>query len=179
MKHTFLKLVVVGVLMASVNVEADVVASPASASSDNAPLLFVQTAKTATLTADAKTPNAYTLTLNDVNPSVLWFTDRPGRAAGSVGIKKFVAAWGNTNDKDNFKVDHPNAALLSVSIEQDDSGKETAPVFTLSQPNYDAAQHRMTYHVVLVQGSDKPLKTRMKDVAVFVDANAGGRPTLW
>ncbi len=179
MKKSFLHLAAASFILISAQAMADQaqatsMASPVTQAKAAEPLLFVQTAQTASLTPDAKTPNAYTLTLNGVNPQVLWFMDRPGRTAGNMGMKKFVAAWKNTTDKDNFKIDHPNAALLSVSMEEDDSGKETAPVFTISQPNYDADHKTMTYHAVLVNGSDKPLEMDMKDVAVFIDSKTPG-----
>ncbi len=68
---------------------------------DNPEFLYVLSAKSGTYEGDR-------LTLKGV-PLIVYFSDRPDRIAGHVGLEKFVEAWGK--GPDSFKVDPPNAAL--------------------------------------------------------------------
>src|SRR5262245_2992908 len=73
--------------------------TPASAS---AQLLFVQTARGVSF-EDGR------LTLHDVSPTTLFFSDRPKRLAGHVTTLRFLADW--DDGKDSFASDPPNATL--------------------------------------------------------------------
>ena len=53
-----------------------------------------------------QTGQGYTLTLQAVDPKVLWFTDRPERHAGLMVTKKFITNW-----EKGFKNSQPNALL--------------------------------------------------------------------
>ncbi len=68
--------------------------------------LFVQNAKEAHL-ADG------VLTLKGVNPSTLYFSDRPDRIVGHVTTRKFVGHW--ATGKDSFEVNPPNAVLTILA----------------------------------------------------------------
>ncbi len=65
-------------------------------------LLFVQTARGVSY-ADGR------LTLREVAPTTLFFTDRPQRLAGHVATPRFLADWGR--GQDSFAADPPNATL--------------------------------------------------------------------
>lgn len=58
-------------------------------------LLFVQTAEGVTF----KSGSPATLTLKNVSPSVVFFSDRPKRMAGHVSMKGFLAAWRTCQDR--------------------------------------------------------------------------------
>jgi hypothetical protein len=66
------------------------VAGAAAASDDasKADFLFVQTADSMAFAADANR-----LTLRDVGPSTLFFTDRPERIAGNMSTESFIPFW--------------------------------------------------------------------------------------
>ena len=68
--------------------------------------LFVLTAESATL-ADG------VLTMGDVNPATLYFSDRPDRLAGHETTEEFVASWGEGDD--SFASKPPNATLSVLS----------------------------------------------------------------
>jgi len=74
-----------------------------------ADLLFVQNAKSITY-ADGK------LTLKDVNPITVMFTDRPERAAEHMTTKDFIPFW--SKGKESFLKDPPNAALSFLDHEE-------------------------------------------------------------
>jgi hypothetical protein len=68
--------------------------------------LFVLTAESATL-ADG------VLTMGDVNPATLFFSDRPDRIAGHQTTEAFVADWDQGDD--SFSSNPPNATLSALS----------------------------------------------------------------
>ena len=60
---------------------------------DNADFLFVQTAKGMSYAAHENR-----LTLRDVSPVTLFFSDRPDRIAGNMTTKRFVPFWSEGTD---------------------------------------------------------------------------------
>ncbi|PZR00961.1 MAG: hypothetical protein DI533_03385 [Cereibacter sphaeroides] len=126
---------------------------PASAegfAGEKADFLFVQTAREMSF-ADG------TLTLKNVSPVTLFFTDRPERIAGNMSTEKFIPFW--SEGKDSFLSDPPNADL---SILQDGVLKQV--VVVLKDPAYDGQD--LTYQVTVIDG-DIPASAR--DVSVFID----------
>ena len=64
--------------------------------------MFVQTAR-------GITSDGTTLTLRDVTPSTLFFSDRPQRVVGHMTTAEFVELWGEGDN--SFEADPPNAVL--------------------------------------------------------------------
>ena len=67
--------------------------------------MFVQTAR-------GITSDGATLTLRDVTPSTLFFSDRPQRVVGHMTTADFVELWGEGDN--SFEADPPNAVLSLV-----------------------------------------------------------------
>lgn len=55
------------------------------------------------------------LTLTDVSPVTVFFTDRLERIAGNMSTRVFVPFW--SEGKDSFAKDNPNANLSMISVE--------------------------------------------------------------
>jgi hypothetical protein len=72
---------------------------------DQAELLFVQEAQGIAFDGD-------TLTMKDVKPSILFFTDRPERVAGYWTLDEFMNEV--STGPDSFADDPPNATLVSL-----------------------------------------------------------------
>ncbi|TDI32199.1 MAG: hypothetical protein E2P03_06945 [Acidobacteria bacterium] len=72
---------------------------------DQAELLFVQEAQSIAF-------NGNTLTMKDVKPSILFFTDRPERVAGYWTLDEFMDEV--STGPDSFAADPPNATLVSL-----------------------------------------------------------------
>ncbi len=75
-------------------------------SSQQAELLFVQS-------AEAMSFEGKTLTLKNVSPAVIFFSDRPQRIAGHIKLSSFMQAWNEGSD--SFAEDPPNANLSTVN----------------------------------------------------------------
>ncbi|HUU25032.1 MAG TPA: hypothetical protein VMW68_05645 [Methyloceanibacter sp.] len=128
-----------------------------AAEEKTADFLFVQSAKS--MTFDSATNK---LTLENISPMTLFFTDRPERIAGNMKTTAFLPFW--SEGKDSFKSDPPNA---DVSIVDDKTMTQT--VVELQDPVLDG--DTLTYTVKLIKGDMPAAGT---DVAVFIDII--GRP---
>ena len=72
--------------------------------------MFVQVARTVT-------SDQTTLTMHDVSPSTLYFSDRPERVVGHLTTEQFVEQW--TEGPNSFFEDPPNAVLSYVGTGED------------------------------------------------------------
>jgi hypothetical protein len=117
-----------------------------------ADFLFVQTARGMSFdTATSK------LTLHDVSPVTLFFSDRPDRIAGNMRTTAFVPFW--STGKDSFLSDPPNA---DVSILEGKSLRQV--VVELKTPVLSG--NDLTYTVKVLQGE---MPGKGADVSVFID----------
>ena len=101
-------------------------------------VFFVQSAKSVEFDAGSGI-----LTLKDVSPVMIWFTDRPQHLAGHEMVQDFVGTWGK--GKDSFAVNPPNATL---SIFQDDHVQDA--VVMLSDPRLNGSD--LAYHIEILEG---------------------------
>lgn len=109
---------------------------PALAQAKQADFLFVQNAASMTY-ANGK------LTLKDVSPVTVFFSDRPERIAGNMATNVWVPFW--QDGKDSFAKDNPNANL---SILEKDKAFEDV-VVTLSNPLLSGNDLRYDVKVLL------------------------------
>jgi hypothetical protein len=102
------------------------------------------------------------LTLHNVAPTTLFFSDRPDRVTGHVSSPEFVDTWGE--GKDSFAADPPNAAL---SIFGDNQVHDV--VVVLSDPVRKGRQ--ITYTVAIL---DEEMPATGGPSSLFIDVI--GRP---
>ena len=122
-----------------------------------ADFLFVQTSKGMRFDK-----NTNKLTLTDVAPTTLFFTDRPERLAGNMKTTAFIPFW--SEGKDSFKSDPPNADLSILE------GKELKQVVVeLQDPVLNG--NDLDYTVKIISGE---MPATASDVSVFIDII--GRP---
>lgn len=134
-------------------------------------LLFVQTATAGTF---IQKDGRNILTLVDVSPSTVWFSDRPHRITGHEGTDIFVAKW--AEGKNSFADNPPNAALdISDSIKSTD-----VIIVELTNPVYSPESQTLQYDVIILQeateglthyakDADATIPTRFSKVALFID----------
>jgi len=128
------------------------VAQAQAADDANADFLFVQTAKSMAFAADRNR-----LTLHDVSPVTLFFSDRPERIAGNMATTDFVPFW--SKGKDSFLSDNPNADL---TILENDVLRQT--VVELRDPTITGGD--LHYTVKIISG-EMPILG--EHVSVFID----------
>ena len=133
------------------------VAVAAAGEEKKADFLFVQSAKSMSFD-----PATNKLTLDNVSPVTVFFTDRPERIAGNMKTTAFVPFW--SEGEDSFESDPPNA---DISIVDGKTLKQT--VVELQDPGLHC--NTLTYTVKILQGDMPAAGT---DVAVFIDII--GRP---
>ncbi len=97
------------------------------------------------------------LTLHDVSPTTLFFSDRPERIAGNMTTESFVPFW--SEGKDSFLSDPPNA---DISILENGTLRQT--VVVLEDPVLENGD--LHYTVKIIDG-DMPVLG--ENVSVFID----------
>ena len=83
------------------------------------------------------------LTLTDINPITVLFSDRPERLAGHMATDDFVPFWSEGDD--SFKSDPPNADLALL-----EDGKVENVVVTLHDPKLEGGN--LSYRVDVLEG---------------------------
>ena len=137
---------------------ADDDAEPAAdAGAEKAQFLFVQTARYAELKEG-------TLTLRQVSPTTIYFSDRPERIAGHVETQHMVEAMLEDEDPNSFSVNPPNATLSLL----DGEFVETV-VVKLGRPKLDVDE--LTFPVEVLAGAEA---LKGGPVSLFIDPI--GRP---
>ena len=147
----FLGFLAVSVLMGAEIARIGLAADPAPDKDKKVPMLFVQTAKGATL-VNGK------LTLKGVSPMTVYFSDRPTRVAGHIATNEMIPLW--SEGKDSFLKDPPNATLSTFTAD----GKVANVVVELKNPALSGDQ--MTYDVRVLQGK---LPDNVEAASLFVD----------
>ena len=119
--------------------------------------MFVQT-------AHGMTSDGTTLTLNEVTPSTLYFSDRPKRIVGHMTTTDFVNLWSEGDN--SFEEDPPNAVL--AFLEPGDEVPEDA-VVVIKQPRLQNGH--LSYSIETLEGT---VPTQTGPVTLFIDPF--GRP---
>ena len=99
------------------------------------------------------------LTLKDVSPTTVFFTDRPERAVGHVRNDKFLSSW--SEGKNSFKADPPNATL---SFFDGTGGRPALAVVVISNPRADGKN--LLYDARPLQGI---IPTQADEATLFID----------
>jgi hypothetical protein len=124
----------------------------AAKTTEQADFLFVQTARG--MSFDKATSK---LTLREVSPITLFFSDRPDRIAGNMRTTAFVPFW--STGKDSFLSDPPNA---DISILEGNTLRQV--VVELQAPALSG--NDLTYTIKVLKGE---LPGSGADVSVFID----------
>lgn len=119
--------------------------------------MFVQIARN--VTSDQSS-----LTLKDVSPSTLYFSDRPERVVGHMTTEQFVEQW--TEGPNSFFEDPPNAVLSYVGTGED---TPSDAVVVLRDPV--ATGSSLTYSIEVLDGT---VPAESGAVTLFIDPL--GRP---
>jgi hypothetical protein len=119
--------------------------------------MFVQIARMVT-------SDQTTLTLQDVSPSTLYFSDRPERVVGHMTTEQFVEQW--TEGPNSFAEDPPNAVLSYV-----DAGADVPEDAVVILRDPVASDGSLTYSIEVLDGV---VPAESGAVTLFIDPL--GRP---
>lgn len=142
----------------------------------NVTFMFVQTAQSETLVPVEGQENLYTLTLMEVAPQTIAFSDRPERIVVQAPMQQFLDGLG-------FSAENPpNAAIEILEADED----EDVAVVVLFDPIYDSASQTLQYNISILEEPDhsyavfnerhdKALPETFGPTALFID----DCPCLW
>lgn len=123
-------------------------------------LLFVQTAKEATITPNGD--GTVEILLAGIGVQTQYFADRPDRIAGLLDTEAFAAAFESV-----FADSLPNASLVGRLQGQD---ADFAVVVTAGSPVFDASAGTLTYTATLLEAEDIADRTFESEVVTALDA---------
>ncbi len=122
--------------------------------------MIVQTAASGTFTASPSEPETWLLSLSNIAPRVLLFTERPRREVGTTNIETFLNNTWNNPSSNNFNTKPPHAVLL---IHDTNEGHEEAVVISLSKPEYNHETGTLIYKTKILGKGDPETLSVMKD----------------
>ena len=126
--------------------------------------LYVQTAHSGSLSPEG-VDGKHTLTLNDVSPVTVYFSDRPDRETGHESTAEFIAEWGS--GEDSFAKNPPNAALDIIG---DDS--QSIAIVELMSAQYDVQEQILEYQVLILDDeTGGQIPEKFDEVALFIDSS--------
>jgi hypothetical protein len=109
---------------------------PVALASEKTELLFVQMSQ-------AMEFDGHKMTLSDMAPHVVWFTERPDRKSGHIALKAFLKGW--ETGENSFKADPPNAVLTLMDA------SDSPSIIVIRNPIYK--DNSLTYDVEILDGS--------------------------
>lgn len=115
----------------------------------------------------------YILTINDVIPYTIYFSDRPARDAGFVEMDQFI---------EGFSFDPNNPPNAAVMLSEGDEESDVV-IVELTEPQYDEATSTLTYTAKILQdyyfesewpqdlisGADDAIPEEFGKVAIVID----------
>lgn len=167
----------VAVLVPSFSLAAPNGSNLAFKNAPSAKFLFVIFAKHSTIKPIPGKPKTYLLTLNQVNPSVIYFTARPMRYTGHLSLTKLVNDWYNNS----FSNNPPNGVIASVHLNEDKNiwkGHSTSYGVELTRPVYTANKDKVTFVIIGLSGNQGkiPALSNPDYSALFIDGLYGACP---
>lgn len=134
-------------------------------------LLFVQTANSGTF---IQKDGRNILTLVEISPTTVWFSDRPHRITGHEATDLFIAKW--AEGENSFEENPPNAAIDIL----DGTENSDVIIVELYNPVYSPESETLQYDVIILEEATQGLTHYSKDmdstipdifskVALFID----------
>lgn len=134
-----------------------------------AQLLYVLTAKSNSIQQVAGKVNTYRLTLEGVDPKVVYMSDHPQRFAGDLPLTSFLKQWTQGTFKDN----PPNAVIkaLQKANPNHKQARTIRVAVELVNPSYDRQSNMLAFEIQLLKGNNTALAALSSgtDVALFID----------
>lgn len=146
-----------------------VFASSTSNQNKNAQLLFVMLAKHGAIQVVDKQKQTYQVSLKNVNPEVVYFSNRPIRESGHVDLTKFLNAWKNGS----FVQNPPNGVMEAVRLNAENKPVKTVSyAIVLTNPSYDKKNNEIHFDAKPLPGNPTALPDLAHSdyVAVFIDS---------
>lgn len=105
-------------------------------------LIYIQQAKVAELTNNPEKIGAYLLKIGGSDKTLVYFSDKPERDAGTLSLSQFVKTWQNTPQ---LKENPPNAVISFVKFKATSDKGVGADILQLSNPVYDFSTDTVTF----------------------------------
>ncbi len=121
---------------------SDEIIGVSETNSTNSELIYIQQAKVAELSHNPNRLGTYLLKVSGSDKTLVYFSDKPDRVAGTLTLSQFVKTWQNsTAVQDN----QPNAVISYMEFKATTECGVGADILQLSNPKYDAGTDTVTF----------------------------------
>lgn len=130
--------------------------------------MFLQSAKSGSLVPISAEKGSYLITLNNVDPYLSYFSDRPNRVTGLLPLDNFIKLWSHGSNK--FDTNPPNVAIETTKIKLFFDKKKATILATLTQPAYNKKTHQLSYRLTtLTTKLPRFKKAKLGFTELFID----------
>ncbi|MCH9632986.1 MAG: hypothetical protein S4CHLAM6_13370 [Chlamydiae bacterium] len=105
-------------------------------------LIYIQQAKVAELSHNPDRPGTYLLRVSGSDKTLVYFSDKPDRVAGTLTLAHFVKTWQNSTA---LKESLPNAVISYMEFKATTDTGVGADILQLSNPEYNAGTDTVTF----------------------------------
>lgn len=110
--------------------------------SSNPEFIYIQQAKGAELTLCPDKIGYYLLKVTGNDKTLVYFSDKPDRSAGTLTLNQFVKKW---QASIAMQETNPNAVISYVDFKAEKEDGVGADILQLSDPHYDATTDTVTF----------------------------------
>ncbi len=104
--------------------------------------IYIQQAKGAELTVCPNKIGYYLLKITGNDKTLVYFSDKPDRSAGTLALNQFVKKWQASAE---MQENSPNAVISYVDFKAENEEGVGADILQLSEPHYDASTDTITF----------------------------------
>ncbi len=108
----------------------------------NSELIYIQQAKVAELSHNPDRLGYYQLKVSGSDKTLVFFSDKPDRSAGTLTLSQFVKTWQNNS---THLGDSPNAVISYLEFRASTESGVGADILQLSSPQYDPGTNSVTF----------------------------------
>ena len=109
---------------------------------ENSELIYIQQAKVAELSVNPNAIDSYLLKVSGSDKTLVYFSDKPDRLAGTLTLSQFVKTWQHSSSQQE---ESPNAVISYVEFKASTDSGVGADILQLSNPVYDACSESVTF----------------------------------
>lgn len=105
-------------------------------------MIYIQQAKVAELTCNPNKLGKYLLKVSGSDKTLVYFSDKPNREAGTVTLSQFVKSWENNGE---LQTSPPNVVISYVNFKSTSEDGVGADVLQLTNPKYNYSEDSVTF----------------------------------
>lgn len=120
--------------------------------------------------------NTYTIKFRNVNPDVTIVSQGPHKIAGKMSTAEFIRAWNRSNTTGGSQITGATGALVIDQVKGSKNAFDYA--IQLTNPEYNARTHTITYTAEILKGSDRLENGSFESPILLIDGLGNNQSLL-